>query len=384
MPDTSRHRRLLAGAIAAAGLATIIGGGIAARGAAERQAVTAAASSLPTVNVVRPQPAPSGTLALPGRIAAHNEAAIHARTSGYIARWYADIGDDVRAGQLLAVLEAPEVQQQLAQARADLQTALANRDLARTTADRWAALRSKDAVSQQETDEKQGQFKAASAVASSARARVEQLRALAGFTRVTAPFPGIVTSRSAQLGALVTTGSSAQPLFTIADVRRLRVYVRVPQNLAGRLSRGLVAKVTVPEHPGETFEAVLVRSAGAVDRQSGTVLTELKLRNPDRRLQPGAYAEVSLPMIAEADALRVPASSLILGPQGAAVALVDSGGRVAMRRVTVGRDEGRTVEILAGLNPTDRVIQTPPDALAAGDRVRVVAQRPAGVANAAR
>ncbi|OYW82640.1 MAG: efflux transporter periplasmic adaptor subunit [Sphingobium sp. 32-64-5] len=363
MPDGSKRRRWLVGGAAGAALIAVVGGGIVARSAAEdEQEEVAAANALPTVAVVRPQPAPSGAFTLPGNIAAHNEAAINARTSGYVARWYADIGDAVRAGQTLAVLDAPEVEQQLDQAR----------------------LREKDAVSQQETDEKQGRLAAASASANAARANVERLRSLTGFTRITAPFSGIVTSRSAQLGALVSAGNAAAgPLFTIADVSRLRVYVRVPQNLSGQISTGTVANLVVPEHSGETFEALMVRNAGAVDRSSGTVLTEFQVSNPGRRLKPGGYAEVTIPTVANTNALRLPASSLILGPNGSMVAIVDAAGRVAMRKVTVGRDEGRTIEILTGLKPSDRVIQTPPDALAAGDKVRVVAAK-AGAASAAR
>lgn len=394
MPELSNKRRWLAGGAAAAVLITVVGG-LAARGSAEdEQAEVAAGNALPTVAVIRPQPSPNGTVMLPGSIAARNEAAINARTSGYVARWYADIGDSVRAGQTLAVLDAPEVEQQLAQARADLQTAVATRELARTTAVRWAALRARDAVSQQEADEKQGGFAAASARAASAHANVERLRSLTGFTRITAPFSGIVTSRSAQLGALVSVGNAAaQPLFTIADVSRLHVKVRVPQNLSGRMSVGSVAKVSVPEHPGETWDAVLARYAGAVDPGSGTMLTEFEIHSAGRRLKPGGYAEVSIPTVVDDNALRLPASSLILGPNGSMVAVVDQSGRVAMRKVSVGRDEGRTVEILSGLNLNDRVVQTPPDALAPGDRVRVVLAKPgatevgsarSGAANAAR
>lgn len=369
-----------------AALVLLVGGGLAARTAAsEEEAPAAAHESLPTVAVVRPEASAAGALALPGTIAPYNEAAINARTTGYVARWHADIGDQVRAGETLAMLDAPEVDQQLAQARADLRTALANRALADTTAKRWTAMRAKDAVSQQETDEKVGRLAAATAVADSARANVDRLRTLAGFTRITAPFSGIVTSRSAQLGALVAAGNgAAAPLFTIADINRLRVYVRVPQNLSGQLSRGMVASLRVPEHPGETFKAVLVRHAGAVDPKSGTVLTEFEVRNPERRLKPGGYADVSMPLLAQAGALQLPASSLIVGPKGTMVALVDGKGQVAMRPVTVGRDEGQSVEILAGLRPTDRVIQTPHDALTPGDRVRVVGPRQAGGSRAAR
>ena len=208
----------------------------------------------------------------------------------------------------------------------------------------------------------------------------------APYAHATAPLRRLVDRYVSEICLAVHAGTEV-PAWVREALPGLPETMAQSNRRAAQYEGGVVSAVeaaVLEPRVGETFEAVLVRSAGAVDRQSGTVLTELQLRNPDRRLKPGAYAEVSLPMIAEADALRVPASSLILGPQGAAVALVDSGGRVAMRRVTVGRDEGRTVEVLAGLKPTDRVIQTPPDAMAAGDRVRVVAQRPAGVSNAAR
>lgn len=383
MLDVLKRHRWLAGAIFAVVL--VLGGGLAARSMADAElAEVARTNAHPAVAVVLPKPAGEATLTLPGTIAARNEAAINARTSGYVARWYADIGDKVRAGQTLAVLDTPEVAQQLAQAKADLQLAAANRALAATTAERWSALRAKDAVSQQETDEKQGRLAAASASVNSARANVSRLATLANYARIRAPFSGVVTSRSAQLGALVSAGNPAgQPLFTIADVSRLRVYVRVPQSLAGQLATGQRATLSVPEYPGEAFEAVMVRNAGAVERGSGSVLTEFAVSNPQRRLKPGSFASLSIPLMARPGAFTVPGSSLIAGPNGTMVAVVGKAGRVAMRKVAVGRDEGKTIEILSGVAPTDRVILTPPDALAPGDRVRVVAPGK-GAGNAAR
>lgn len=383
MHDFVKRHRWLAGSIFAVVL--VLGGGLAARSVADTElAEVAQRNARPAVAVVLPKPVGEAMLTLPGTIAARNEAAINARTSGYVARWYADIGDTVRAGQTLAVLDTPEVAQQLAQAKADLQLAAANRSLAATTAERWRALRAKDAVSQQETDEKQGRLAAASASVNSARANVNRLATLAGYARIRAPFPGVVTSRSAQLGALVSAGNPAgQPLFTIADVSRLRVYVRVPQSLSGQFVTGLRATLSVPEYPGETFEAVMVRNAGAVERGSGSVLTEFAVSNPQRRLKPGSFASLSIPLMARAGALTVPGSSLIAGPNGTMVAVVGKAGRVAMRKVTVGRDEGKTIEILSGLEPTDRVVLTPPDDLALGDPVRVVAPGK-GAGNAAR
>jgi len=380
---TSSRKGSLYGAAAAIGVALLVGGGIVARNADHtEQAEFARANALPTVNVVHPQPAEAGAIRLPGMLEPDNEAAIHARASGYVAQRLVDIGDHVRAGQVLAVLDAPEVEQQLAQAQADLRTAEANRGLAQTTAVRWDALRAKDAVSQQETDEKSGRLAAARALASSARANVERLRATLGFTRVVAPFAGRVTSRNAEIGALVNAGNgAASPLFTIADDRRLRLRVRVPQALSGQLTRGVVASLTVPEYPGDSFDAALVRTAGAVDRASGTVLAEFEVNNTGQRLKPGGYAEVAIPMAA-GTAVTLPASALIVTPKGTMVGLVDREGRVTMRPVMIGRDDGASVQIASGLTPQARVIATPPEALAQGDRVRIVRNRGKGTANA--
>ena len=380
---TSSRKGRLYGAAAAIGVALLVGGGIVARNADHtEQAEFARANALPTVNVVHPQPAEAGAIRLPGMLEPDNEAAIHARASGYVAQRLVDIGDHVRAGQVLAVLDAPEVEQQLAQAQADLRTAEANRGLAQTTAVRWDALRAKDAVSQQETDEKSGRLAAARALASSARANVERLRATLGFTRVVAPFAGRVTSRNAEIGALVNAGNgAASPLFTIADDRRLRLRVRVPQALSGQLTRGVVASLTVPEYPGDSFDAALVRTAGAVDRASGTVLAEFEVNNTGQRLKPGGYAEVAIPMAA-GTAVTLPASALIVTPKGTMVGLVDREGRVTMRPVMIGRDDGASVQIASGLTPQARVIATPPEALAQGDRVRIVRNRGKGTANA--
>ena len=380
---TSSRKGRLYGAAAAIGVALLVGGGIVARNADHtEQAEFARANALPTVNVLHPQPAEAGAIRLPGMLEPDNEAAIHARASGYVARRLVDIGDHVRAGQVLAVLDAPEVEQQLAQAQADLRTAEANRGLAQTTAVRWDALRAKDAVSQQETDEKSGRLAAATALASSARANVERLRATLGFSRVVAPFAGRVTSRNAEIGALVNAGNgAASPLFTIADDRRLRLRVRVPQALSGQLTRGVLASLTVPEYPGESFDAVLARTAGAVDRASGTVLAEFEVNNAGQRLKPGGYAEVAIPMAA-GTAVTLPASALIVTPKGTMVGLVDREGRVTMRPVMIGRDDGASVQIASGLTPQARVIATPPEALAQGDRVRIVRNRGKGTANA--
>jgi len=339
--------------------------------------------STPTVAVIRPTVVAGGEgLTLPGNLQAYNSAPIFARTNGYVRRWFVDIGDTVRAGQLLAVLDAPEVDQQLAAARADLQTARANQALAQSTATRWSSLLDKDAVSKQETDEKLGDFKAKTAAANAAAADVARLSATQGFTRLVAPFAGVVTSRTTQIGQLVTAGSTGSPpLFTVSDISRIRVYVRVPQGYSGQIHVGMHAKLELPEFPGRVFDAVLTRTAEAVDPTSGTVLVELQAANSDRALKPGAYAQVTFPMKGAAGTVQLPASALIVGQKGTQVALVGPGGTAQLRTVTVGRDNGNLVEISAGLKPLDAVIDSPPDSLQAGDPVRI-AQAKAGPADA--
>lgn len=366
-------------------VAAIVAIGIVAIGVTTRMnadhalAETARDNAVQTVTVVRPKRGGGeGTLQLPGDVQAFNTAPIFARTNGYVQRWLVDIGDTVRAGQVLAVLDAPEIDQQLAQARADYQTAIANRRLAQTTAERWKTLLAKDAVSHQEADEKAGDYAAKSAVANAQQANVNRLRALQGFQRLTAPFAGVVTSRSAQIGTLVTSGTAAsQPLFTISDVHRMRIYVRVPQSFSAQIHPGLQAQLTVPEYPGRTFDAALVRTAGAVDPKSGTVLVELQADNGDRALKPGAYAQVSFPLSGEASALRLPGSTILFRGSGPAVVVVEQNGRARLQPVTIGRDQGKEVEIVSGLKGNERVVDTPPDAIASGDQLRIQSQHAA-------
>lgn len=331
------------------------------------------AQATPIVSVITPAPAArSRGLTLPGSLQAYNSAPIFARTNGYVRRWLVDIGDDVRAGQLLAVLDAPEVDQQLAAARADLQTARANQALAQTTASRWSNLLSKDAVSKQETDEKTGDLKAKTALANAAAANVARLSALQGFTRLVAPFAGTVTSRSTQIGQLVSAGATtAQPLFTVSDISRIRVYVRVPQNASSEIRVGMHATLALPEYPGRTFDAVLTRTADAVDPASGTVLVELQARNGDHALKPGAYAQVTFPVAGGGSAVQLPASALIVNAKGTRVAVLGPDGKAQFHDVTIGQDNGNQVEISAGIGPHDRVIDSPPDSLASGDAVRI-------------
>ncbi|MBV9840599.1 MAG: efflux RND transporter periplasmic adaptor subunit [Sphingomonadaceae bacterium] len=371
--DMRRIKRLGIGAgIVALVVASV---GIGSRVLSHRHlADESAQAAVPTVNYVLPQTGGAvSKVVLPGTIEAWNSAAIYARTQGYLRKWLADIGDHVKAGQPLAILEAPDLDQQLAQAKADYQTSLANQSLADTTAKRWATMLKADAVSQQESDEKQGDFKAKTAVANASLAAVKRLEAEKGFTRLTAPFAGTVTSRSAQIGALVIAGTAAaQPLFTVSDTHRIRIYVRVPQGYSAQIRPGIHATLSLPEYPGRAFDAVLVRSAGAVDNASGAVLVELQTDNSDGALKPGAFAQVSFPTGSPAGTLRIPSSALIFTGNGTQLAIVDGQGHVVLRPVTIARDLGKQLEISTGLKSGERVIDTPPDALETGDKVKAV------------
>ncbi|WP_114226548.1 MULTISPECIES: efflux RND transporter periplasmic adaptor subunit [Sphingomonas] len=382
MPEPGNQRSLkVAGIVAAVVALGIAGAGIASRQHNEHElARETAVGSVPVVSVIHAAAATAnGELTLPATLQALNSAPIYARTSGYVRKWFVDIGSPVHAGQVLAVLDAPEVDQQLVAAEADLQTARANQQLAATTAARWRSMLAKDAVSKQETDEKVGDYAAKAAVTRAAAANVNRLRFTQGFTRLVAPFGGIVTTRSTEIGQLVTAGSAgAAPLFTVADVSRMRVFVHVPQSYSAQVHPGMHVALTLPEYAGRTFDATLVRSAGAVDPSSGTVLVELQAPNGGRELKPGAYAQASFSLPGTASAVSLPASALITNNKGTQVATVGPNGHAVLKNVTLGRDLGSTVEVTAGLSASDRVIDSPPDSLQNGDPVQVQAGARAG------
>lgn len=374
-PDSRTLKRVGIGAAVVA--VAIVGIGVASRiNATNELRHVAADASIPTVAVVTPQSSGEGdALVLPGNVQAYNSAAIFARTNGYVRRWLADIGDHVRAGQPLAILDAPEVDQQLAQAQADYQTALANERLSATTSKRWASMLVQDAVSRQEADEKAGDLAARKALSNAALANVKRLQALQGFTRLSAPFSGVVSSRSAQIGALVVAGNAAaQPLFTVSDTHRMRIYVRVPQGYSAAIKPGMAATLTLPEYPGRSFNATLTSSSGAVDTQSGAVLVQLQADNGDGALKPGAFAQVRFKVVAGAgNGVTLPGSAILYGNSGPMVAVVGGNDRVTVKPVIIARDEGNVVQLSGGVLPTDRVIDTPPDAIRSGDRVHVQA-----------
>jgi multidrug efflux system membrane fusion protein len=331
------------------------------------------AEAIPTVKVITLNGgAGAQTLILPGDVQAFNSAPIYARVSGYLKRWSADIGAPVKAGQTLAEIDTPDLDQQLAQAKADLGTAMANEHLSQTTAARWAGLLAQDAVSQQDADTKNGDFAAKAALAASARANVARLEAMESFKRIAAPFDGVVTTRQTDIGDLISVGAPASaPLFTVADESRLRIYVRVPQSYSADVKPGMTASFTVPEHPGRSFVANLAASADAITPQSGTLLIQLQTDNADRALKPGDYAQVRFSLPAESGAIQVPATALMFRDAGMSVALIGPDGRVAIKSVVIGRDLGSAVEIAAGLTTADRIIDNPPDSLRAGDQVQI-------------
>jgi RND family efflux transporter MFP subunit len=369
---------LIAGACVAIAIVII---GLVSRALADQKLKTwTVTQAIPTVEVIAPtQNTGSSALVLPGSVQAFYNASIHARVSGYLKHWYQDIGAQVKAGQLLADIDTPELDQQLAQARADLATAVANQRLAQTTATRWAGLLAQDAVSRQESDEKTGDLAAKTSLVNAAQDEVRRLQALEAFKRIVAPFDGVVTARTTDVGALIAAGAPTDPgLFTVSDTHRLRIYVNVPQSYSADLKPGDTANLSVPEYPGKTFQASLVSTSGAVNTQSGTLLAELQIDNPTGLLKPGDYAQVQFALPSASNGLGVPASALMFRQKGLAVATVGANDRVVMKYITVGKDLGTAVDVAAGLSPSDRVIDNPPDSLASGDLVRVGAASRAG------
>jgi RND family efflux transporter MFP subunit len=333
------------------------------------------ANALPNVSVVTPAAGAAGpAMDFPGRLEAHARAPLYARVPGYLKSWKVDIGAKVKAGQLMAEIEAPDLEQQLLQAKADLASSQANAALASSTARRWQSMLASDSVSKQEVEEKNGDLAAKQALVNAARANVDRLQATRDFTRIVAPFDGVVTARNTDVGALINAGSgSGQQLFVVSDISSLRAYVSVPQTYAAVINAEGKATLTVPERAGKTYHAEVDASAQSVDPATGTVLVELSVDNSAGELLPGGYADVRFDApIASGAALQVPASALIFDKEGLRVATVESGDKVAFKRITIARDLGRTIEVADGLQATDRVIETPPDGVAAGERVHVV------------
>jgi RND family efflux transporter MFP subunit len=373
----SPRRLRLVGLMALVVVVAVVVLGVATRISDARQLKTwTDAQSVPTVNVVSPESSKAGApLELPGRIEAYARAPIYARIAGYLKSWNVDIGTPVKAGQLLATIETPDLDQQLLQAKADLASAQANEALASTTAKRWQSMLQSDSVSRQEVDEKTGDFTAKQALANAARANVERINAMKNYTRIVAPFDGVVTARNTDIGALINAGSggNGEALFVVSDVRKLRVYVQVPQSYVPSIAAGAVATLRVPEYPGRTFSAKVESSAQAVNAASGSTLVQLAVDNADGKLMPGSFANVRFDVVADRSALRVPASALVFDDNGTRLATVGADGRVTFKTITILHDYGKSVEVASGIGAGDRVIDSPPDGLVDGDHVQIAA-----------
>jgi RND family efflux transporter MFP subunit len=378
---TPSRRRLLVIAL----VALTIAGGVAAYGIIQRAQSGAQVAqwtdqqAIPTVALANLQRGPGiRKLTLPGTIQAYYRAAIYARVSGYLQSWQADIGAHVKAGQLLASIDIPDLDQQFAQAKADLATATANAQLAAVTAERWNALVKLQWVSKQTADDKNGSSAAMKATMDAASANVKRLEAMEGFKNIVAPFDGIVTARKTDIGALINAGNAGQELFEVSDLHAVRIYVQVPQAFTAELKPGLQATFEMPQYPGQQFDAKVVTTSNAMELSSRSMLVELQADNADGKLFAGAYCQVHFQLPNNPKVIRVPATALVPADRGAQVALLGNDGKAVLKSVQLGRDFGDSVEVVAGLSPSDRVIDSPPETLQSGDQVQLAETTPSG------
>jgi RND family efflux transporter MFP subunit len=336
--------------------------------------------AITTVSVVHPKAgAPQQEIVIPGDMQAYSDAPIFARTNGYLKKWYADIGANVKTGQLLAEIDSPEVDQQLQAALADLSTAEANLNLAQVTATRYKDLMKTDSVAQQDVDNANGNFEARRTTVQSAQANVKRLQDMQSFEKVYAPFDGVITARNTDVGQLIDSGSSggtSRELFHIAAVNPLRVYINVPQLDSPQITPGLHADLVLTEFPGRRFQGTVVRSSGAIDNSTRTLLTEVDVENSAHLLKPGGYVEVHLKLPSPVNTFTLPVNATIFKSAGLQVAIVKDGKTVSLVPVTPGRDFGTVIEIVAGLKGDEWVVLNPSDSLTEGAVVRV-AETPA-------
>jgi RND family efflux transporter MFP subunit len=332
------------------------------------------AEAVPNVAVVTPSSGDNQAgLDLPGRLQALISAPIYARVPGYLKSWNHDIGSRVKAGDVLAEIDTPDLDQQLRQAHADLNVAEANAKLAEITAKRWQSLSGTDAVATQDVDQRTFTWNASVALVKAAQANVDRLVAEESFKHLAAPFDGVVTARDTDVGALINVGSVGGPeLFVVSDTSKLRVYVNVPQNFVPSVPAGTAATITVPEHPGKTYSGTVEASAQAVNPSSGTTLMQIIVDNSAGEMMPGDYASIHLEVASAGAVLSVPASALIFDAKGLSIATVDSSERLRLKPVSIARDLGTVVEVASGLAPTDRVIENPPDGIDDGAAVHLV------------
>ncbi len=370
------HRRWLVLAIALIAVAALLVSGILSRVRARTTLKAETAQvALTAVSVVSPkQTAPAEEIILPGNVQPFITSPIYARTNGYLKKWYFDIGAHVKQGQLLAVIETPEVDQQLQQARSNLATAQANLELAAITKARYQGLLKSNAVSQQDVDNAVGTYNANKAIVEADQAAVEQYAALVSFEKVYAPFDGVITARNTDIGDLINSGSNANAktdLFHIAQPGTLRVYVNVPEEYSRGIKVGMTADLALAEFPGRTFQGKLVRTADAINMTTRTLLIEIDVANPSSTLLTGSYAEVHLNVRAQPSTFIIPVNTLIFRSEGLRVGIVKDG-KVALTAVTPGHDFGNQIEIVSGLKPDDQVIINPPDSIVTGQQVQIV------------
>jgi len=376
----SRRLRLVGGAFLLLALVIVAYGLFSRATQTSRLRDLTEAQAVPTVSVVTPTHMEnSAGLDLPGRLEAYIRAPIYARVPGYLKSWKHDIGSKVKAGDVLAEIDTPDLDQQLTQARADLSVAEANAKLAQISAERWQSLASTDAVAKQDVDQRTFTWNANIAQVKAAQANVDRLIAEEGFKRLIAPFDGIITARDTDIGALINVGSAGgAQLFVVSETEKLRIYVNVPQNYVPSVPPGTQATITVPEHPGKTYSGTVEDSAQAVNPSTGTTLMQIIVDNRAGEMMPGDYASIRLQIAAVAQVLSVPSSSLIFDAKGLSIATVGADNRVLLKPVVVGRDLGAVIELASGLSPNDRVIQNPPDGIASGAEVRLAVSSSGG------
>jgi RND family efflux transporter MFP subunit len=372
---TPSRRRLVLIGTAAIALAV----GIAAEGVVSRARSTQAVAqwtnqqAIPTVALANlRRDAVQQTLTLPGSIQPYNKAALFARVNGYLKSWNKDIGAPVKAGEVLATIDAPDLDQQLAQAKATLASAKANYDIAAITASRNDTLVKRQVVAQQLADQTNADAAAKKAVMDAEAANLRQLEAMQSFKQIVAPFDGVVTARNTDIGALITAGSAGQPLMEVSDLTRVRIYVAVPQAYVAQIGPGQKAIFELPQYPGQHFDAAVVTMSKALDVTSRSMLVELEADNTDGKLFGGAYAKVHFQLPTNPNVVRVPATALASTDQGTQLAVLGSDNKVIFKHIKIGRDFGDSIEVISGLGPHDRVIDSPPETLQAGDTVQPV------------
>ena len=370
------RRSLLIGAVFVVGAGGIVVDGVVQRSHARQEVAAWTTQQLaPTVALARiERGATTRPLTLPATIQPFYRASIYARVNGYLDHWTKDIGAPVKQGDVLATIDAPDLDQQLAQARASLASAKANSEIAVLTRDRNNQLVRQQYVAQQTADTSVADASAKKAMMDAGAANVRQLEALESYKQLTAPFDGIVTARNTDIGALIGSGNAGAPLFEVSDLHRVRIYVRVPQALTAYVHPGQKATFDMPQYPDKAFEATVVTMSNALDTASRSMLVELQTDNTEGKFAAGAYCQVHFELPADPNMIRLPATALILGDHGTQVALLGSDGKAVLRSVTLGRDFGDSVEVVAGLSPTDKVIDSPPETVQAGTPVRLASK----------